>query len=174
MYITLNLIILRLMYLLVEDTTDHPLLLQAMQLARTSVSLKTQKSYRSSWCKWENFYQRYFEYTPLEQYYRTLTYTQFLGQLLMLVSYCVYEFKINIRSILGIIALFISHKVSGLFSVRRPLTPRSEARCGKHARPTSSSACTAYLGHDQPHHQHKHYFQRIHAESHLATGVSLA
>ena len=53
---------------------------------------------------WENFYQRYFDSTPLEQYYRTLTYTQFLDQLLMFVSYCVYELKINIRSIPGIMS----------------------------------------------------------------------
>ena len=156
------------MYLLVDDTTDHPLLLQAMQLARTSVSLKTQKSYRSSWCKWEKFYQRYFEYTPLEQYYRTLTYTQFLGQLLMLVSYCVYEFKINIRSILGIIALFISHKVSGLFSVRRPFPTSSEIRRGKHASSAPSCACAVYLGHDQSHNQHQHYYQLNHAQSHVS------
>jgi hypothetical protein len=104
MYITLNLIILQLLFLQLDDHIDHPLLLQAMQLARTSVSLNTQKSYRSSWSKWTIFYQRYLRNEPLEQYYRTLTYTQFLDQLLMFVSYCVYELKINIRSIPSILS----------------------------------------------------------------------
>jgi hypothetical protein len=93
MYITLNLIIFRLMFLPLDDPTDHPLLLQALQLARTSVSLNTQKSYSSSWSKWKTFYQQYFGYEPNEQYYRTLTYQTFLDQLLMFVSYCVFELK---------------------------------------------------------------------------------
>ena len=104
MYINLSLIILRLLFLLLDNTTDHPLLLQAMQLARTSVSLRTQKSNRNAWRKWEKFFQRYFDYKPQEQYYRTLTYTQFKDQLLMFVSYCVYELQINIRSNPGIMS----------------------------------------------------------------------
>ena len=104
MYITINLIILRLLFILVDDNTNHSLLLQAMQLARTSVSLRTQKSYRSAWRKWENFFHKYFDSKPTEQYYRTLTYTQFKDQLLMFVSYCVYELHINVRSIPGIMS----------------------------------------------------------------------
>jgi hypothetical protein len=68
------------------------------------VSLNTQKSYHSSWSKWKTFYQQYFGYEPNEQYYRTLTYQQFLDQLLMFVSYCVFELKTNIRSIPGILS----------------------------------------------------------------------
>ena len=49
-------------------------------------------------------FQRYFDYKPQEQYYRTLTYTQFKDQLLMFVSYCVYDLQINIRSIPGIMS----------------------------------------------------------------------
>ena len=99
MYITLNFTMLRLIFLLLDTTTDHPLKLQAMQLTQTSVSLNTQNIYKSTWSKWELFYQRYFGCTPLDKHYHTLTYTQFLDQLLMFVSYCIYELKTNIRSI---------------------------------------------------------------------------
>ena len=75
-----------------------------MQLARISVSLNTQKSYQSAWRKWEKFFHHYFGSIPTEQYYRTLTYTQFKDQLLMFVSYCVYELQTNVRSIPGIMS----------------------------------------------------------------------
>ena len=90
---------LRILYLFLDITIDHPLKLQAIQLARTSVSMNTQNSYRSTWSKWELFYQQYFGCTPPDNHYRTLAYTQFLDQLLMFVSYCVFELKTNIRSI---------------------------------------------------------------------------
>ena len=99
MHVTLNLTMLRFMYLLLDTKHDHPLKLQAIQLARTSVSTNTQNSYKSTWSKWELFYQRYFGCTFPDDHYRTLTYAQFLDQLLMFVSYCVYELQTNIRSI---------------------------------------------------------------------------
>ena len=87
------------MFLSLDGTYTHPLLLHAMQLARTSVSTPTQKSYISSWRKWERFYQQYFRCLPADQYYRTLTRSQFLELLLMFVSYCVFELRCNVRSI---------------------------------------------------------------------------
>ena len=79
-------------------TYNHPLLLHAKQLARTSVSANIQKSYISTRRKWENFYQQYFQFTP-PKYYRALSRANFLELLLMFVSHCVYYLKCNIRSI---------------------------------------------------------------------------
>ena len=87
-----------------DDTYNHPLLLHAMQLARTSVLSSTQKAYTSSCRKWERFYQQFFHCLPSDQFYRTLTQTQFLELLLMFVSYCVFELRCNIHLIPGIMS----------------------------------------------------------------------
>ena len=66
------------------------------------------------------------------------------------------------------ITLFISHKVTWLFSFRRPFLTRSETRRSKNAGSAPSCASAVYLGHDQPHHRHQHYYQRNHAQSHVS------
>ena len=68
------------------------------------------------------------------------------------------------------IALFFSYKVGGLFSVRRPFPSSSETRRGKHASSAPSSACAVYLGHDQSHHQHQHYYHLNNAQSNVGDG----
>jgi hypothetical protein len=45
------------MYCFAGSTTKHPLMAQAMTLAQNSVKQSSQKSYRSSWNKWEIFLQ---------------------------------------------------------------------------------------------------------------------
>lgn len=99
MHITLILTVIWIMLCYLDGNYNHPLVMHAMQLARTSVSVNTQKAYKSSWRKWELFYNQYFHRKPSDQYYRTLTRSQFLDQLLMFVSYCVYQLRCNIRSI---------------------------------------------------------------------------
>jgi hypothetical protein len=50
------------------------------------------------------FYQQYFHCLPSDQFYRTLTQSQFLELLLMFVSYCVFKLRCNIRTIPGIMS----------------------------------------------------------------------
>jgi hypothetical protein len=72
--------------------THHPLMAQAMILVQNSVKLSSQKSYRSSWNKWEIFLHKYFP--PVWTDTNTL-----LDRLLMFVTYLAHELRCNVRSI---------------------------------------------------------------------------
>ena len=163
MYIALNLTMLQLMFLLLDTTTDHPLKLQAMQSARTSILLNTQNSYKSTWSKWELFYQRYFGCTSLDKHYRNLTYTQFLDQLLTFVRYCVYELKTNIRSIPRIMSALRYSFLTKLVDCSA-FDDLFFVDC-------SAPSC-AYFGHDQSHPQYQYYYQRNHAQLWSAVSIT--
>jgi len=72
---------------------------QAMVLAKNSVMLSSQKSYRSSWNKWEAFLHKYFPPVWADTHYNMIDYNTLLDRLLMFVTYLAHELKCNVRSI---------------------------------------------------------------------------
>ena len=140
-----------------------------MQLARTSVSLRTQKLYRSAWRKWENFFHRYFDSKPPEQYYRTLTYTQFKDQLLMFVSYCVYELHTNVQSIPGIMSALRYSFLTKMVDCSAFDDPFLRAvRQGVASMPAPPHR------YDKSHNRHQHYSNLNNAQSHVGDGGILS
>ena len=77
----------------------HPLRAQAMLLAKNSVMESSQKSYESTWTKWEKFSRKYFPPLWTDQNYINVEYDILLDRLLMFVTYCAQELKCNVRSI---------------------------------------------------------------------------
>jgi hypothetical protein len=80
-------------------SAHHPLMAQAMVLAKNSVMLSSQKSYRSSWNKWEAFLHKYFPPVWADTHYNMIDYNTLLDRLLMFVTYLAHELKCNVRSI---------------------------------------------------------------------------
>ena len=78
---------------------QHPLLAQAMVLAQNSVMESSQKSYRSTWNKWEFFLHKYFPPVWTDTHYNNIDYTTLLDRLLMFVTYLAHELRCNVRSI---------------------------------------------------------------------------
>jgi hypothetical protein len=78
---------------------QHPLMAQAMVLAHNSVMESSQKSYRSTWNKWELFLHKYFPPVWTDTHYNNIGYTTLLDTLLMFVTYLAHELRCNIRSI---------------------------------------------------------------------------
>lgn len=79
--------------------SHHPLLTQAMLLAKKSVALSSQKFYQSSWNKWEKFLQKFFSPGWTDNNYITIDYNTLLDRLIMFVTYCAQELHCNVRSI---------------------------------------------------------------------------
>ena len=77
----------------------HPLQAQAMFLAKNSVMESSQKSYGSTWTKWEKFSRKYFPPLWTDQNYINVEYDILLDRLIMFVTYCAQELKCNVRSI---------------------------------------------------------------------------
>jgi len=92
----------------------HPLMEQAMLLAKNSVALSSQKSYQSSWNKWEKFLLKYFSPVWTTDNYLTVDYNSLLDRLLMFVTYCAHELKCNVRSIPAIMSALRHGMVSRL------------------------------------------------------------
>jgi len=55
-----------------DTPTKHPLMAQAMLLAKNAVALSSQKSYQSSWNKWEKFLLKYFSPVWTTENYSTI------------------------------------------------------------------------------------------------------
>jgi hypothetical protein len=87
---------------------------QAMLLAKKSIALSSQKSYQSSWNKWEKFLLKYFSPVWTTEKYSTITYNALLDRLLMFVAYCAHELKCNVRSIPSIMSALRHGMVSRL------------------------------------------------------------
>ena len=88
------------MYICSTGTRDkHPLLAQAMILAKNSVMESSQKSYQSTWNKWEVFLYKYFPPVWTDTQYNNIDYTTLLDRLLMFVTYLAHELRCNVRSI---------------------------------------------------------------------------
>ncbi len=77
----------------------HPFLAQAMILAKNSVMESSQKSYQSTWNKWEIFLHKYFPPVWTDTHYNNIDYTTLLDRLLMFVTYLAHELRCNVRSI---------------------------------------------------------------------------
>ena len=69
------------------------------KLAKNSVMESSQKSYGSTWNKWEKFSRKYFPPLWTDQNYINVDYDILLDRLLMFVTYCAQELKCNVRSI---------------------------------------------------------------------------
>ena len=80
-------------------TEKHPLMAQAMVLAKNSVMESSRKSYRSTWNKWEFFLHKYFLPVWTDTHYTNIDYTTLLDTLLMFVTYLAHELRCNVRSI---------------------------------------------------------------------------
>ena len=78
---------------------QHPLMSKAMVLAQNSVMESSQKSYRSTWNKWELFLHKYFPPVWTDTHYNNIDYTTLLDRLLMFVTYLAHELRCNVRSI---------------------------------------------------------------------------
>ena len=70
-----------------------------MTLAQNSVMESSQKSYRSTWHKWEIFLNKYFAPVWTDADYKIVSYNTLLDRLLMFVAYLAHELKCNVRSI---------------------------------------------------------------------------
>jgi hypothetical protein len=97
-----------------DGYAQHPLRAQAMLLAKNSVMESSQKSYRSTWNKWEKFCIKYFPPAWTEQIYVTINYDTLLDRLLMFVAYCAQEIKCHVRSIPSIMSALRNGMVSRL------------------------------------------------------------
>lgn len=97
-----------------DKSVQHPLKAQAMLLARNSVMESSQKSYGSTWHKWEKFCCKYFPPLWSEQIYVTIDYDTLLDSLLMFVAYCAQEIKCHVRSIPSIMSALRHGMVSRL------------------------------------------------------------
>jgi len=82
-----------------DDYVPHPLRAQAMLLAKNSVMESSQKSYGSTWRKWEKLCCKNFPPMWTDQIYVTIDYDTLLDRLLMFVAYCAHEIKRHVRSI---------------------------------------------------------------------------
>ena len=85
-----------------------------MLLAKNSVMKLSQKSYGSTWNKWEKFSSKYFPPLWTDQTYVTVDYDTLLDRLLMFVTYCAQELKCNVRSIPSIMSALRHGMVSRL------------------------------------------------------------
>ena len=81
-----------------------------MLLAKNSVMESSQKSYGSTWIKWE----KYFPPLWTDQNYINVEYDILLDRLLMFVTYCAQELKCNVRSISSIMSALRHGMVSRL------------------------------------------------------------
>jgi len=80
----------------ITGTMDkHPLMAQA----QNSVMESSQKSYRSTWNKWELFLHKYFPPVWTDSHYHKIDYKILLDRLLMFVTYLAHELRCNVRSI---------------------------------------------------------------------------
>ena len=111
----LLILILMLMHMcFTGNDVQHPLRAQAMLLAKNSVMKSSQKSYRSTWNKWEKFSRKYFPPLWTDQNYINVEYDILLDRLLMFVTYCAQELKCNVRSIPSIMSALRHGMVSRL------------------------------------------------------------
>ena len=92
----------------------HPLRAQAMLLAKNSVMESSQKSYESTWTKWEKFSRKYFPPLWTDHNYINVEYDILLDRLIMFVTYCAQELKCNVRSIPSIMSALRHGMVSRL------------------------------------------------------------
>ena len=97
-----------------DDCVQHPLRTQAMLLAKNSVMKSSQKSYGSTWNKWEKFSSKYFPPIWTDETFITVDYDTLLDRLLMFVTYCAQELKCNVRSIPSIMSALRHGMVSRL------------------------------------------------------------
>jgi hypothetical protein len=81
---------------------------------KNSVMESSQKSYGSTWHKWEKFCCKYFPPMWTAQIYVTIDYDTLLDRLLMFVAYCAHEIKCHVRSIPSILSALRHGLVSRL------------------------------------------------------------
>ena len=101
-------------YYITDNYVPHPLRAQAMLLAKNSVMESSQKSYGSTWNKWEKISRKCFPPIWTDKTYINVDYDTLLDRLLMFITYCAQELKCNLRSIPSIMSALRHGMVSRL------------------------------------------------------------